>query len=324
MHTSHSSICADISKVAWGFIPNYPTDEGWRYFIFTLGAITLSMWVCRFILFQLFESPKFLLSKGRQAEAVAVVHGIAYVNKQKTWLTEEILNEIGGYPETVGDTKLSMGEVIKRNLNKFSGERVGPLFANWKLGLTTGLLWLQWTTIGMGYPLFNGFLPQYLAQNGAGGSESTYLEYRNYAITTVVGVPGSALAYYTVDLKYIGRKGTMATATLLTGIFLFIFTASTDSNFQLAFSCLVNFTQNIMYGVLYAYTPEVFPAPNRGTGTGISSTMNRIGGFCAPLVGIFAAQTNAKAPIYASGALILVAFLSMCGLPLETRGKQSL
>lgn len=34
------------------------------------------MFVARFFLFHLFESPKFLLSRGRQAEAVATVHGI--------------------------------------------------------------------------------------------------------------------------------------------------------------------------------------------------------------------------------------------------------
>ena len=57
---------------------------------------------------------------------------------------------------------------------------------------------------------------------------------------------------YTVDIKYIGRKGTMAIGTLLSGIFLFLFTSSTNSNVQLTFTCLEAFFQNIMYGVLYA------------------------------------------------------------------------
>lgn len=318
------------SMIAWGLIPNFSCDPnnctkadnmGWRYFTFTLGGITFLQWILRFLVFHMFESPKFLLSKGRQAEAVAVVHGIAYKNKTKTWLTEEILNEVGGYPDVVDDTRLSTGQIVKRSLSKFSAQRVGPLFAHWKLAMTTILLWLMWATIGMGYPLFNAFLVQYL---GNGGDTSVHTTYRNYAIDTVVGVPGSAIAYFTVNLKYIGRKGTMAIATLITGIFLFLFTVSTDSNFQLAFSALVNFFQNIMYGVLYAYTPEVFPAPQRGTGTGISSFFNRVGGFCAPLVAIYASTSDPKAPIYASGALILFAFLCMVALPLETRGKQSL
>lgn len=84
------------------------------------------------------------------------------------------------------------------------------------------------------------------------------------------------------------------------------------------------FFQNVMYGVLYAYTPEVFPAPIRGTGTGMSSFLNRVAGLCAPIVAIQAGGANPKAPIYASGGLFIAAFFSMLVLPIETRGKQTL
>ncbi|EKG18539.1 General substrate transporter [Macrophomina phaseolina MS6] len=335
------------SLIAWGFIPNYSCADdavscklqpgvegccemsnnwGWRYFVITQGAITFCMFVARFFLFHLFESPKFLLSRGRQAEAVAVVHGIAYHNKAKTWLTEEILNEIGGDPEVVEGQKLSTVELVKRNLSKFSTSRIGPLFNGWKLGTTTALIWFMWATIGMGYPLFNAFLPQYLANSGSsdGSTTSTYIAYRNYVITSVVGVPGSIIACYTVDIKYVGRKGTMAISTLLSGIFLYLFTLNSDSNYQLIFSSLEAFFQNIMYGVLYAYTPEVFPAPNRGTGTGIASFLNRVTGLCAPIVAINAGAANPSGPVYASGALFLAAFVAMLLLPIETRGKQAL
>lgn len=79
-----------------------------------------------------------------------------------------------------------------------------------------------------------------------------------------------------------------------------------------------------MYGVLYAYTSEVFPAPNRGTGSGIASCLNSIAGLCAPIVTVNSGAINPNAPVYASGALILAAFLAMCCFRLETRGKQSL
>ena len=144
------------SLVAWGFIPNYScSDEllscnvsapgeacchksqsmGWRYFNITLGAITFFMFICRFFFFHLYESPKFLLSRGRQSEAVATVHGIAYSNGRKTWLTEEILNDIGGTHEADAQTKLSRGEVIKRFFSKFSKQRIAPLFGTRRLGL---------------------------------------------------------------------------------------------------------------------------------------------------------------------------------------------
>lgn len=79
-----------------------------------------------------------------------------------------------------------------------------------------------------------------------------------------------------------------------------------------------------MYGVLYAYTPEIFPAPVRGTGTGIASCLNRICGLCAPIVAVNAGKASPNAPVFASGALILCAFVAMCLFPIESRGKASL
>ncbi|KAL8812981.1 MAG: hypothetical protein Q9200_000608 [Gallowayella weberi] len=319
---------ADVFKApfAWGFVPNYscPTEgpcpraenKGWRYLNLTLGALTFVMFMCRFFLFHLYESPKFLLSQGRQAEAVAAVHGIAYKNRKTTWLSEEVLNEIGGTAAVVEKQKLSTGEIIKRNLGKFSTERIGPLFATRKLGLMTFLIWFCWTTIGMGYPLFNAFLPQYLANSDAKQPTATNIIYRNYAITSIVGVPGSLIAYYTVNMKYVGRKGTIAASTLIT-------------------EPACPFT-NSEHGRVFPHhahhqltarktsTPEVFPAPNRGTGTGIASCLNRIAGLCAPIVAVNAGQANPKAPIYASGGLFLAAFVAMCFFPIETKGKQSL
>lgn len=206
----------------------------------------------------------------------------------------------------------------------------------------TALIWFCWLTIGMGYPLFNAFLPQYLENAGKNQPPTpNNIVYRNYAITSIVGVPGSFIAYFTVDIKYIGRKGTIAASTMITGILLFVFTLSSNPSFQLTFSSLEAFFQSgsncfpilrqvinprsdIMYGVLYAYTPEVFPAPNRGTGTGIASCLNRIAGLCAPIVAVHAGQINPNAPVYASGALILAAFVAMCCFPIETRGRSSL
>lgn len=153
------------AAVAWGFLTNYscePTllsckltapgvtccsrelNKGWRYLNITMGALTFLMFVCRFFFFHLYESPKFLLSRGRQAEAVATVHGIAYSNKRKTWLTEEILNDIGGDPAVVSHTKLTTAQIIRRQLGKFSKERIAPLFATRRLGImSTYLLWPQ-------------------------------------------------------------------------------------------------------------------------------------------------------------------------------------
>ncbi|KAK4217157.1 major facilitator superfamily domain-containing protein [Rhypophila decipiens] len=327
------------SLFAWFFIANWPAEQGWRLFVMTIGIMTFIMFVVRCCIFHLFESPKFLLSQGRQAEAVAVVHGIAYKNNRKTWLTEEILDAVvEGAAAPRLRRRLSASNILKAKLSSFSGERLRPLFNNRKLGLATIFVWFAWATIGMGYPLFNAFLPQYLSHGGGGEVETTIdanalssaitgETYRNYAITSIVGVPGSLLAAYTVDMKspFLGRRGTLAISTLLSAIFLFFFVRFGKSpSSQLFFSCVEAFTQNIMYGVLYAFTPEIFPAPVRGAGTGVASFLNRATGLVAPILAANMPGDGTTTPIYLSAALILAAFVGICLIPIETRGRQRL
>lgn len=60
------------------------------------------------------------------------------------------------------------------------------------------LLWFIWLTIGMGYPLFNAFLIQYLEQPANAknqGPTPVSIVYRNYAITSLIGIPGSIVAW---------------------------------------------------------------------------------------------------------------------------------
>lgn len=42
--------------------------------------------------------------------------------------------------------------------------------------------------------------------------------------------------------------------------------------------------QNIYYGCLYAYTPEVLPSAHRGTGNGISIGLNRLMGIMSAVI----------------------------------------
>lgn len=323
------------SLFAWFFIANWPAERGWRLFVMTIGIMTFIMFLVRCFIFHLFESPKFLLSQGRQAEAVAVVHGIAYKNNRKTWLTEEILDAVvDGAATPRLRRRLSATNILKNKLSSFSCNRLRPLFNSRKLGLATILVWFVWATIGMGYPLFNAFLPQYLSHGGGNQEQEeeaasviTGETYRNYAITSIVGVPGSLLAAYTVDLKspFLGRRGTLAISTFLSAIFLFLFVRLGKSpSSQLLFSCIEAFTQNIMYGVLYAFTPEIFPAPVRGAGTGVASFLNRATGLVAPILAANIPGDGASTPIYLSAALILAAFGGICLIPIETRGRQRL
>jgi len=57
------------------------SNMGWRYNLIVLGGMTLFIFFLRYFVFRFHESPKFLLSRGREAEAIAVLHRIAKFNK---------------------------------------------------------------------------------------------------------------------------------------------------------------------------------------------------------------------------------------------------
>lgn len=303
-------------------------NRGWRYLNFSMGVITLVMFGCRFFLFHLYESPKFYLSRGQTTQAVSVVQSLASYNGTKTWLTDDILHDIGESDHEHASLHSLTSSRYKGRFGKFSMDKLGALFETRPLARTTIILWSVWFGIGLAFPLFNAFLPQYLEHAGQSddGSDpvSAEVAYRNYLITSVAGVPGSFIAYYTVDNPSIGRKGTMAVSTLISGAFLFFFTVSSTPTFQVLCSSMEAFFQNIMYGVLYAYTPEVFPAPIRGTGTGVASLLNRIAGLMAPVVAAVVGAAHPVLPILIAGGIYVVCAAAMILLPIETRGMQSL
>jgi MFS family permease len=57
------------------------SNMGWRYEVIVIGAMTLAVFVLRFFVFTFYESPKFLLSQGREQEAIDVLHKIAKYNR---------------------------------------------------------------------------------------------------------------------------------------------------------------------------------------------------------------------------------------------------
>lgn len=99
-----------------------------------------------------------------------------------------------------------------------------------------------------------------------------------------------------VELPRFGRRGTLSIATILTGVFLYASTTAKTSNALLGWQCAYNFVSNIMYAVLYAYTPEIFPTKDRGTGNALTATANRVFGIMAvsriSLLGTSVAMNN--------------------------------
>ncbi|CAE7189907.1 unnamed protein product, partial [Rhizoctonia solani] len=288
------------------------------------------LWIIRFFVFRLYESQKYLMGRGRFEEAVQVVHAVAKYNGKTTALTTEELETAGvtgGHEETAKGLEAGPAELdtstraaLKRKFEQFNGDHVRSLFVTRKLAISTSLVITIWAIIGLAFPLYNAFVTYFLATRGADfGDGSVYITYRNQVILSVIGVPGALLGGWAVEVPFLGRRGTLSITTILTGIFLFASTTARSSDALLGWNCGYSFTSNIMYGVLYAMTPELFPTKDRGTGNGIAATANRIFGIMAPIIALYA-DLSTSVPIYVSGALFILAGLVALLLPFEPRG----
>ncbi|CAO1603629.1 hypothetical protein XANCAGTX0491_007210 [Xanthoria calcicola] len=293
---------------------------GWRYFMIAMGGFSMICFILRFVFFTLYESPKYLMGKGKDAEAVAVVHKVALKNGKTSPLSIADLEN----HNTEGHQGTDTAAVLKRKLEKINLDHVRALFRTRKLAYSTTLIMVIWAFIGLAFPLYNAFIPYLLNSRGAAyGDGSTYITYRNSLIIAVLGIPGALLGGVLVEIPKFGRKGALALATTLTGVFLFGSTTAKTSNGLLGWNCAYNFMSNVMYAVLYAYTPEIFPTKDRGTGNALTASANRIFGVMAPIVAIYA-NLETAAPVYVSGALFIAAGVLVCLLPFESRGKASL
>ena len=338
--------------IGWAFTTNYRCESadscpresnmGWRYTWFLLGAVTFILWTARFFVYPIPESPKFLIAKGRDAEALAVIQFVAKENGKTTTLTLEQLIAAGeGITHatnsdeekgstTVDDekkdnrldlshnvkqtepTKADAAELagvstkvswrdrpemaqLRRSMSEFDASHIKALFSSFKMGWNTVLICFLWGLIGLAYPLYNAFVALYLANAGANQGETTQAEqYRDLVIIAACGIPGSFFAALMVELPYAGRRGSMAFFTVLTGLFLFLFTTARTPAAILGWNCATSLTQNAMYSILYAFSYELFPAPHRGTGDGLAMGTQRVFGVIAPIVGAFAGDKPDK------------------------------
>lgn len=158
-------------QIAWPLISNFScasaldcpraSNQGWRYFTYTVGGLVMVLFVLRFFVFHLYESPRYLVGRGRDAEAVDVLHRVAAYNGRESRLTVRMLAAAGeaarrkmGESADVDEVRDEKGEkevgAVRAGLaasrQVFSGKHVKALFATRKLALSTTLLILMWGT----------------------------------------------------------------------------------------------------------------------------------------------------------------------------------
>lgn len=187
-------------------------NAGWRYALYTLGGLSVVTFFVRFFVFNFSESPKFLINKGRDAEACEVVRCIARANKRESTISNAELEEIDARFAAAARpaSRLSKGaregedSVSEKPEGKEKRVKVPAMGGHLKLLFSSGymvrLTLLTWVcyaadywcvrvmavsvrlltrVVHRGFVIAGNFLPKFLAERGAAEHQSTAEVYRN-------------------------------------------------------------------------------------------------------------------------------------------------
>ncbi|MBI9050658.1 MAG: MFS transporter [Anaerolineaceae bacterium] len=267
--------------LAWLIVPNF----GWRWL---LAISALPGVIIFFFRRHVPESPRYLMVKGRTAEA------------------KEVLDQVAA------ENGVTMPEFELAPIRTDASNKVSQLW-NPQLRRTTLLLWVIWFCISLGYYGVFSWLPSYFRSSGM-----TLLPvYQNTFILALAQLPGYFSAAYLVE-KW-GRKKTLAFYLVASGFFTYLFAAATSIQVLVAMGIWMSFFALGAWGALYAYTPEAYPTNIRGTGMGAASGMTRIAGAIAPTLGAVLIGANLAFPLTIFAIAYVVAGVSALFLNRETR-----
>ena len=308
------------SAIAFGFIPvfacspnfseknplpscNNVTDStpccsrqdnmGWRFLLYTLGAITLAVFFLRFAVFDFCETPNFCISRGDDLRAIQSLQHIAAVNKTQCSLTMEALESLRDETDSMdsadsarpvlggGRKQLQTTYVSKMFLEI---DRYKMLFDGFQMTRLTILTWLTYIMDFWGFTVAGFYLPRILALKNGAANVSLSFTYAAYIYTYAPGILGVLLGAWMYNIPSVGRKYTMMISSGLMGVsILLLSTVDTVAKNEGLFT-MQYFFQSMFNAVLYGWTPEAFPTPIRGTACGIASFWGRLFGIVSPLI----------------------------------------
>ncbi len=262
---------------------------GWRG-AFLVGALP-ALYVA-FLRRELPESPRFLAEHGRATEADAVVRRVE--------------REGGGALITV-----SRPAAPERSRNT----RIGDLFSPRYVRRTT-MLWILWFGITLTYYGMFTFLPTLLAARGL--SEVRSNEF--FFLSTLAQVPGYFSAAWLVER--IGRRPTLVAYLVGSAAAALAFGNSGTGTDAFVYAALLSFFNLGAWGVVYTYTPELYPTAVRATGAGTAAAVGRIGGTIGPFITpTLAASAGQGATFALFMALLLATAVAVATLGEETRSR---
>nr|XP_061801302.1 organic cation/carnitine transporter 2-like [Nerophis lumbriciformis] len=288
--TGNARVAYSSTGVCLGFAFGYMMLPLFAYFLRSWTALLLAIGLPGLLFVPLWwfvpESPMWLLSQGRVAEAEVIVRKAAQMNRVVA-------------PEIIfGDSKWHADD--KRLVDRYT---ILDLMRKRRIAMMTILLCWVWFTLSISY--------YGLSLNTSQLHSDPYI---SCFLSAVVEVP----AYLSCSLviRYVPRRLAMSAVYLTVGLALFFIQLVPQSvlGFAVALEMFGKFSVTAGTSILYAYTAELYPTSLRNTASGVCLTVSRTGSCIAP----FLIQLNIYfkyLPYITLGTLALVSILATLLLP---------
>ncbi|KAH7082265.1 sugar transporter-like protein [Paraphoma chrysanthemicola] len=309
------------------------SNMGWRYNVIVLGVMTLTIFFLRYFVFTFHESPKFLLSRGREAEAIEVLHNIAKFNRQPMpTLTLEMFAAI----DELDSNASSRAEIVpiagrtRAEKNKAVFKGVGKELKRLKSVFTNRLSCFIFILLGITYMgdywsfnLAGNFLPLILLRNNVSTGRGTVSDtYQQYVIIYAPGILGAVLALVSVQMPLVGRKWSLVFSAICQGLSMAMYTQVRSTAGYVGLNALEYIMQTYFNAVLYASAPELFDTSYRGSVSGMLSCLGRIAGIVAPYAGAQLLESQSSGILWLGAGGIWLSALMMVFLPVEMKNRQ--
>jgi putative MFS transporter len=252
------------------------------------------------------ESPRFLLQRGREAEARAVLanYGVTLAAgppaQEPNAVAQDALAEVGSHWSEM------------RAL--FDRRHLTQTLVVLSYGLSWGLV--NWGLIAL--------LPTLLRSRGFGAGASSYLLF----LSAFLAIPGTVLVAYAYG-KWSSRKSMVlfAAFSIAGAVALAVLQPTADTSRALTITILavLYIATGGVSAMLSPYTAEVYPTRFRGTGSGVSAGATKLGGLIgglATVTGLITTATGFVGPAVLVSIPLAVAVLLVGAFGIETRGRR--
>jgi MFS transporter, putative metabolite:H+ symporter len=236
-----------IGQVAEKIVPSSP--EGWRYIFFIGGT--------GFIIFALAltwlkESPRWLITKGRYAEAEVVIQRFMPDTKVD-------INQEASLP--------SNGAVIKKEAGTI--EALKEIFSK-KYAQKTSVLIIMVCMITVGYFMFFAWMPTLLSEYGFSLDDALWMT----ALVSFGSPIGNYLAAAFTDKG--GRKIPIVIYSVLVGVLTIIFGTIKIPMLIVGIGFVIRVLMDGVFVVMWSYLAESYPTHIRNSGTGFIYSTGRL------------------------------------------------